>query len=286
MEKVELIKKIAEILEEDGKPMNSKEIADELNRRNPVDFPDSSDQFKIKIQRLLSNITHRIRNGKRIQDRSQLIKVSKKRGYYAFNSKIIEDIIPVKKVIKRKKKPTGMIDIFSKDPLFVTEKKIKNIIERYGALIDSTTFGTAGEYAVMSELMFRGYAATKTTVDNGMDILATKDNKIFDIQVKSTVLEEDSTISHQIKLRSYDRHNRGGVFYIIVIRSTDKFTNKNYYLVFSTETINRFIQKEFMKARSRVISIKIYQEKGRLLLKNGVENEDITECLNNFEIIK
>jgi len=41
-----------------------------------------------------------------------------------------------------------------------------------------------------------------------------------------------------------------------------------------------------MKARSRVISIKIYQEKGRLLLKNGVENEDITECLNNFEIIK
>lgn len=286
MEKVELIKKIAEILESFGKPMNSKEIADDLKRRYPIDFPESNDQFKIKIQRLLFNVTHHIRNGKRIQDRSQLIKVSKKRGYYAFNSKIIEDIIPVKKVIKRKKKPTGMIDIFRKDPLFVTEKKIRNIIERYGALIDSNTFGTAGEYAVMSELMFRGFTANKTTVDNGIDILAIKDNKYFDIQVKSTVLKEDSTISHQIKLRSYDRHNRGGVFYIIVIRSTDKFTNKNYYLVFSTETINRYVQKNYMKASNEVISIKVYQEKGRLLLKNGVENEDITECINNFEIIK
>ena len=117
-------------------------------------------------------------------------------------------------------------------------------------------------------------------------VLAIKDNKYFDIQVKSTVLKEDSTISHQIKLRSYDRHNRGSVFYIIVIRSTDKFTNKNYYLVFSTETINRYVKKNYMKASNEVISIKVYQEKGRLLLKNGVENEDITECINNFEIIK
>ncbi|MBS1666465.1 MAG: winged helix-turn-helix domain-containing protein [Bacteroidetes bacterium] len=51
--------------------------------------------------------------------------------------------------------------------------------------IESSFVGKAGEHLVCSELLFRGYNASIMSVDVGMDITATKDNKLFSIQVKT-----------------------------------------------------------------------------------------------------
>ena len=45
--------------------------------------------------------------------------------------------------------------------------------------------GSAGEFATISELLFRGYNASKMTVDDGIDVVASKDEKYFHIQVKT-----------------------------------------------------------------------------------------------------
>ncbi|MDA8969132.1 hypothetical protein N9F48_03585, partial [Akkermansiaceae bacterium] len=51
----------------------------------------------------------------------------------------------------------------------------------------STQFtGKGGEYAVMSELLFRGFNSSVMTVDDGIDLIAEKKNSYFHIQVKTT----------------------------------------------------------------------------------------------------
>ena len=46
----------------------------------------------------------------------------------------------------------------------------------------SQYIGTAGEHLVVSELLFRGYNASTMSVDEGLDIVATKDNKLFNFK--------------------------------------------------------------------------------------------------------
>src|ERR1700728_2103173 len=59
--------------------------------------------------------------------------------------------------------------------------------------IDSSFTGKAGEYLVCSELLFREFNASIMSVDIGMDIAATKENKLFSIQVKTANLNEYNT---------------------------------------------------------------------------------------------
>ena len=45
--------------------------------------------------------------------------------------------------------------------------------------------GKAGEFAVISELLFRQYNASLTSLDNGIDIIALKDGMTYYIQAKT-----------------------------------------------------------------------------------------------------
>lgn len=53
----------------------------------------------------------------------------------------------------------------------------------------SVYVGTAGEIAVISELMFNGFNANRMMIDEGIDIIATKNNIYRYIQVKTTYIE-------------------------------------------------------------------------------------------------
>lgn len=48
--------------------------------------------------------------------------------------------------------------------------------------IDTNYIGKAGECAVLSELMFRGYNANVMLIDEGIDIIAEKNNVYYYIQ--------------------------------------------------------------------------------------------------------
>lgn len=82
---------------------------------------------------------------------------------------------------------------------------------------DTKKIGTGGEYLILSELLFRGYQANVMSVDDGIDIVASKDNKIYFIQVKTTYMENNK-ISIQLPISSFDRVKAHDVRYFFVIR--------------------------------------------------------------------
>ena len=51
--------------------------------------------------------------------------------------------------------------------------------------VDTGYFGKAGEHAVSSELLFWGYNVSSMAVDQGVDLVASKNGKYFHLQVKT-----------------------------------------------------------------------------------------------------
>ncbi len=83
---------------------------------------------------------------------------------------------------------------------------------------DKAFTGKAGEYAVMSELLFWGYNASAMSVDNGIDVVASKDNKYFHIQVKTSAEKEGGKFQFSIKNSSFNAHHNSSMFYVFVLR--------------------------------------------------------------------
>lgn len=83
----------------------------------------------------------------------------------------------------------------------------------------TTSFiGKAGEYAVMSELLFRGFNANNMSVDDGIDIIASKDNNFYFIQVKTVTLKPNRTAIAQIKLKNFDKFINQQIRYVIAVK--------------------------------------------------------------------
>lgn len=83
--------------------------------------------------------------------------------------------------------------------------------------VETKKIGTGGEHVVLAELLFRGYEANIMSVDDGIDIVASKDNKIYFIQVKTTYLENER-LSISIPVSSFERVRPHDVRYFIVVR--------------------------------------------------------------------
>lgn len=83
---------------------------------------------------------------------------------------------------------------------------------------DKAFVGKAGEFAVMSELLFWGYNASVMTVDSGIDVVASKSNKYFHIQVKTAVEHGDGRFQFTIKNSSFTAHHGSEMFYVFVLR--------------------------------------------------------------------
>ncbi|THF55943.1 HTH domain-containing protein [Pseudothauera rhizosphaerae] len=90
--------------------------------------------------------------------------------------------------------------------------------------VSSNFIGKAGEHAVMAELLYRGFNSSLMAVDEGVDIVASKNNQYFHIQVKTSALGANGKYTFFIKNSSFDANNGGKVFYILVMRSPDGAT--------------------------------------------------------------
>lgn len=151
----------------------------------------------------------------------------------------------------------------------------------------NTTFiGMAGEAAVLSELLFNGYNANRMLIDDGVDIVASKDNTYFYVQVKTTYIRENRIYCH-INERSYDRHIQSQMRYIIVARYKDGEADRNMFFVFNNNDIDRLIFGGFIKRGENNISIKIkfHERTGAPILYDGREETDASYHLNNFKLI-
>lgn len=135
--------------------------------------------------------------------------------------------------------------------------------------------GKAGECAVMSELLFRGYNVNRMMVDGGIDLVAFLDGSYYFYQVK-TVSMNNGTITAGIPIDNFDR-NRGyssQMRYVIVARYKDsEQQEKNHFFIFSQDDIDREIHNRCIKRGTQFISIKIrfHNRTGRPVLYDEKE---------------
>lgn len=149
--------------------------------------------------------------------------------------------------------------------------------------------GKSGEYAVMSELLWHGYNANNMSVDEGIDIVASKNNMFYFIQVKTTELNPaNKTARVQIKVQKFQQLINQQLRYIIVIRipfgknSHDDMLYRNAYLVFDEGDIDRFVRGGIIKESNGVIFIKVDFSKNEPFLYDGNKTENVSYYLNKF----
>jgi len=92
------------------------------------------------------------------------------------------------KSLFKKEKERGFFSLRSlRKDILNLQLSLFRVAEQTDKIKNSNLFiGKAGEYIVAGELLFRGFNATILPVDVGIDIMAEKKNKIFNIQVKTS----------------------------------------------------------------------------------------------------
>ena len=147
----------------------------------------------------------------------------------------------------------------------------------------STGFvGKGGEHAVLSALLFEGYNASIMTVDDGIDIVASKATKYFHIQVKASTPKNDSSFQFAINKSSFNRHNNSQTFYILLCRRYLKTHTQNDLIILPNATINHYISAGTIK-NGPSLNLNVSIEKSKYTLnKSGIRKSDITSYVNDF----
>jgi hypothetical protein len=146
----------------------------------------------------------------------------------------------------------------------------------------STGFvGKGGEHAVLSALLFEGYNASIMTVDDGIDIVASKETKYFHIQVKAAT-EKNNSFQFTIQKSSFNRHNNNKTFYILLCRRYLKTHTQNDLIILPNATINHYISAGTIK-NGPSLNLNVSIEKSKYTLnKSGIRKSDITSYVNDF----
>ena len=142
--------------------------------------------------------------------------------------------------------------------------------------------GKAGEYLVASELLFRGLDVWTPSVDSGTDLVADKDGRRFDIQVKTGNKLAGGFYQMAISIKSFNRLDRAGTFYVFVMRDAN---GTNCVILTSTDMDRLIAERHVKKAAEKwyVVRFVPHEDKCRLGGKNG---PDVGYNINNWGIIK
>ena len=143
--------------------------------------------------------------------------------------------------------------------------------------------GKAGEHYVTSELLFRGYNASIMTVDIGMDVIATKENKLFSLQVKTSNLSRNNLFAFDMRKVSLERNYAGNVFYIFVMIHKDSSKSS---LILPSNKIEELVHSNAIKEvnRGERFRVNLKIRKGSIYI--GTLKNSIGYYWNNWDIIK
>ena len=142
--------------------------------------------------------------------------------------------------------------------------------------------GKAGETAVISELLFYGFNASGMAVDDGIDVIAGKNNKYFHIQVKTSNHSDSGFFTFSIKKSSFIAKDSFQTFYIFVLRESDDYRYYNDYLILPSSQVRQLIEVGIIRD-GQTLSIKIQKDKrGRYFLN---AKQDVTISVNTFSQI-
>lgn len=159
------------------------------------------------------------------------------------------------------------------------EERIKE--EEIKETISTQYVGKAGEHLVVSELLFRGYNASVMSVDEGIDIVATKESRLFNIQVKTSNENKFNYYVFDLSISSFERYNRNNTFYIFVLKG-----NKTNFLILPYFEIQKNIdQKNILVVNKNTrYRVNIRIREGKLFLGN--KQNDMSYFMNNWGLIK
>jgi Holliday junction resolvase-like predicted endonuclease len=189
-----------------------------------------------------------------------------KRGYYKLAGSVKETKLPVTPIDSMKS---------PEQPAPISEEPI-NLFT-----------GKAGECAVLSELLFRGYNANLMMVDDGVDIVASKNNIYYFLQVKTSQLKENGKVIVNIKRERFQTFVNAQIRYVIVARCKISDIETNLYFVFNNQNVEQFAFDKFIHMNEANISIKIRLDKennNRPILYHEGREKDITFFRNRFEL--
>jgi hypothetical protein len=145
--------------------------------------------------------------------------------------------------------------------------------------------GKAGECVVMSELLFRGYNVNSMLVDDGVDIVASKNNMFYYLQVKTTYLSDKNRVYATIKQSRFNDFIGTHIRYVIVARCKLNKAEANICFVFNNSDIQRFISQGKIKSTDNGVYIKIeFDPKDNKPYIYADKREDIEFFKNKFEL--
>jgi hypothetical protein len=144
---------------------------------------------------------------------------------------------------------------------------------------DKAFTGAAGEHAVMSELLFWEYNASVMVVDDGIDLIASKDNKYFHVQVKTAAEQDGGRFTFTVKYNSFKEHDSASMFYVFVLRRR----LRNEFIIIPSGYLRTLISGGRI-TQNAVLSITITADpKGVKYLLNG--SVDVSPYFGNFGAI-
>ena len=147
--------------------------------------------------------------------------------------------------------------------------------------VGNNFIGKAGEHSVMAELLYRGFNTSLMAVDEGVDIVAYRNNEYFHIQVKTSSQSVNGKYSFFIKKSAFDANNGGKVFYILVMRSNEGLVK--FAVIPSTQlAIN--IETGVVGGTNGMSLFVTPDEKGRSFTMN--KGHKIDQFINNFDLIR
>lgn len=143
--------------------------------------------------------------------------------------------------------------------------------------------GKAGEHSVLSELLFFGFNASLMTIDDGIDIVASKENNYFHIQVKTSNATSAGKFRFTIKQKSFSAKDASSTYYILVLRYLENHKYVCDHLVIPSSEIRRLIDKRVI-TNGESISIPIEKDKSGKYILNCIE--DLSWSLNRYDTIR
>ncbi|MGM9692162.1 MAG: group I intron-associated PD-(D/E)XK endonuclease [Alloprevotella sp.] len=155
--------------------------------------------------------------------------------------------------------------------------------------IDTNYIGKAGECSVMAELLFRGYNVNNMMVDEGIDLVASKNNVFYYIQVKTKTIVEKNKFYFQIKQDRFDSFVGTQIRYILVARCSLNKEDRIIYFIFTNNDIQRLMYNKVIPEPtndSNILSLKIEYDTrtGKSYMYDNKYKDDVSFNMNNFNL--
>lgn len=143
-------------------------------------------------------------------------------------------------------------------------------------------YGRAAELDVTAELIYHGFQAGDIPIDEGLDILAVKDNKTYYFQVKHKDLGNNQSV--KITKSSYEKTGGGDVYYIFVLL----FGAQRKFLIVPYHRINDWKEDGWLSEEEMAYLLKIKEDNGRFKIINKDDNNelDITRFIDTWNQIR